>query len=38
MVINMDNITLLRLENGSLEDIKNILNHFIDQVRKYRNL
>uniref|UniRef100_A0A1B6CFL8 Synembryn-A n=1 Tax=Clastoptera arizonana TaxID=38151 RepID=A0A1B6CFL8_9HEMI len=34
MVINIDNITLLRLENGSLEDVKNILNHFIDQHSK----
>lgn len=34
MVIVIDNITLLRLENGGLDDVKNILKNFIEQVTK----
>lgn len=30
--LKMDNMTLLRLENGSLDNVKNILNNFIAQV------
>lgn len=32
MVIVIDNITLLRLENGGLDDVRNILKNFIEQV------
>ncbi|XP_046665124.1 synembryn-A [Homalodisca vitripennis] len=34
MVIVIDNITLLRLENGGLDDVKNILKNFIEQHKQ----
>lgn len=32
IMVVMDNITLLRLENGGLDDVKNILKNFIEKV------